>query len=117
LYIGADDLEETILRRTREVLSNTDVILGKLGETSDKASLNSLDTKIRGLENTLQNYERRRSNILKATELGEFEQDEILDRLNNIKRLRCENEIPLNDLMKTKDYLTSLANAKVKLGE
>ena len=105
------------MRRTREVLSNTDVILGKLGETSDKASLNSLDTEIRELENPLRNYERRRSNLLEAMELGEFEQDEILDRLNNIKRLRRENEIQLNDLMKTRDHLTSLANAKVKLGE
>ena len=50
-------------------------------------------------------------------ELGEFAQDEILDRLNNIKRLRRENEIQLNDLMKTRDHLTSLSNAKVKLGE
>jgi hypothetical protein len=47
-------------------LSNPDIILGKLAETSDKASLNSLDTEIRELENTLQNYERRQSNLLEA---------------------------------------------------
>jgi hypothetical protein len=40
----------------------------------------------------LQNYEQRRSNLLEAMELGEFEKDEILDRLNNIKRLRHEDE-------------------------
>jgi len=50
-------------------------------------------------------------------ELGEFAQDEILDRLNNIKRLRRESEIQLNDLMKTRDHLTSLSNARLKLSE
>lgn len=88
MYIRADDLEETVWSKTREVLSNPDIILSELAETSDKASLNSLDTEIRELENTLRNYERRRSNLLEAMELGEFEKDEILDRLNNIKRLR-----------------------------
>lgn len=117
LYIRADDLEETVWSKTRDVLSNPDIILGKLAETIDKASLNSLDTEIRELENTLRNYERRRSNLLEAMELGEFAQDEILDRLNNIKRLRRENEIQLNDLVKTRDHLTSLSNAQVKLSE
>jgi hypothetical protein len=50
-------------------------------------------------------------------ELGEFEKDDILDRLNNIKRLCSEDEARLNDLLKTRDHLTSLANAKVKLNE
>ena len=80
-------------------------------------SLNSLDTEIRELENTLRNYERRRSNLLQAMELGEFEQDEILDRLDNIKRLRREDETKLNELVKVREHLTSLSNAKVKLSE
>ena len=50
-------------------------------------------------------------------ELGEFEKDEILDRLNKIKRLCGEDEARLNDLLKMRDHLTSLANAKVKLNE
>lgn len=117
LYIRADDLEETVWSRTREVLSNPDIILGRLVETSDKASLDSLGTEIGGLENTLRNYERRRSNLLEAMELGEFSQDEILDRLNNVKRLRRENESQLNDLIKTRDHLIGLSNAKLKLSE
>jgi hypothetical protein len=50
-------------------------------------------------------------------ELGEFEKDEILDRLNNIKRLRHEDEFKVNDLLKTREHLSGLANAKVKFGE
>ena len=52
-----------------------------------------------------------------AMELGEFEPDEILDWLNNIKRLRTEDETKLNDLLRTRGYLASLGDAKVKLGQ
>ncbi|HUX48206.1 MAG TPA: recombinase family protein [Dehalococcoidia bacterium] len=116
-YIRADGLEEVVWSKTREVLSNPEIVLCKLTETSDKASLDSLDTEIKELENTLRNYEKRRSNLLEAMELGEFEKDEILDRLNNIKRLRHEDDAKLNGLLRTREHLASLANAKIKLSE
>ena len=37
--------------------------------------------------------------------------------MNNIKRLRYEDEVKLNDLLKTREHLISLANAKVKLSK
>ena len=80
-------------------------------------SIDSIDTEIKELEKTLHNYEQRRSNLLEAMELGEFDKDEILDRLNNIKRLRHEHEARFNDLMKTRENLTNLADAKVKLSQ
>ena len=117
MYIRADDLEEIVWSKTREVLSNPNIVLRDLAETSEKANLDSLDNEIKELEKALHNYEQRRSSLLEAMELGEFEKDEILDRLNNIKRLRRENEIQLNDLLKTREHSASLANAKVKLNE
>ena len=117
LYIRAGDLEEIVWSKTQEVLSNPNVILRDLAEASDRANLDSLDTAIKELEKTLHKYEQRRSNLLEAMELGEFEKDEILDRLNNIKRLRREGEAKLNDLLKTREHITSLANAKVKLSQ
>jgi len=50
-------------------------------------------------------------------ELGEFDKNQTLDRLNNVKRLRHEDEIRLDDLVKTREHLASLVNAKVKLNE
>jgi site-specific DNA recombinase len=117
LYIRADDLEEIVWSKTQGVLSNPNIILRDLAKASDKANLDSLDTEIKELEKTLHNYEQRRTNLLEAMELGEFEKDEILDRLNNIKRLRREDEARLNDLLKTREHLASLANAKVKLSQ
>jgi site-specific DNA recombinase len=117
LYIRANDLEEIVWSKTQDVLSNPNIILGDLAETGDKASLDSIDAEIMQLEKTLHKYEQRRSNLLEAMELGEFDKNEILDRLSNIKRLRHEGEARLNDLLKTREHLTSLANAEVKLSE
>ena len=69
-------------------MSNRNIILTVLAETSEKANLDSLDYEIKELEKALHNYEQRWSSLLEAMELGEFAQDEILDRLNNIRRLR-----------------------------
>ena len=49
--------------------------------------------------------------------MGEFEKDEVLDRLNNLKCLRHEDETRLNDILSFKENLTSLKDAKLKLGE
>jgi hypothetical protein len=76
-----------------------------------------MDDEIKELRKTLHNYEQRRGNLLEAMELGEFGKDEILDRLNNIKRLQHEDEARLDDLLKTREHLASLANAKVKINE
>ncbi|MFC2001966.1 hypothetical protein ACFLUZ_05660 [Chloroflexota bacterium] len=39
--------------------------------------------------------------MLEAMELGEFGKDEVLDRLTNLRRLRHEDEMKLNDLLKS----------------
>ncbi len=117
LYIRADDLEQLVWSKTKAVLCNPDVILKDLAETGENDSLDALDNEIKELEKNLRNYEQRRSNLLEAMELGEFEKDEVLDRLNNIKRLRQEDEVRLNDLLKTREHLAGLATAKIKLNE
>jgi hypothetical protein len=76
-----------------------------------------LEKDIKELENNLLNYEQRRKNLLDAMEMGEFNKDEILDRLNKIKILQPEDEVRLKDLLKTREHLASLENAKVKIDE
>jgi len=56
------------------------------------------------LKKAIKNYGQRRTHLLEAMELGEFDRDEILDRLNNIRRLRCEDELRLNDLLKVREH-------------
>lgn len=49
--------------------------------------------------------------------MGEFDKDEVLDRLNNIKRLQLEDKLEIQDLRKLRDNITGLADAKLKLGQ
>ena len=90
-YIRADSLETTVWDKTKEVLHDPGIILAEiqrqLVEANDAVSTDSLATEIEDLEKSRRNYEQRRSNLLEALELGEFDKDEVLDRLNNIKRL------------------------------
>jgi hypothetical protein len=103
------------------VLKDPTLILTKIKneftDVNNKTSLYNLNDEIVKLQKTLGKYELRRSNLLEAMELGEFEKNEILDRLSNIKRLRHEDEVKLSDLLKTRENLASLASAKIKLGQ
>jgi len=114
-FIRAGDLEDMVWSKTQAVLANPDIILKELAEAADTARLESIETEIKELEKGLRNYDHRRSNLLEAMELGEFDKDEILDRLNNLKLLRHEDEAKLNDLRKTRENLAALANARIKL--
>ena len=120
-YIRADNLEDKVWGKTQEALSNPDIILTEiqrqLTEASGQGSVHSIETEVKELENNLSRYEQRRKNLLEALELGEFGKDEVLDRLNNLKRLRHEEEAKLNDMLKIRDNLTMLSDAKIKLGQ
>ena len=89
----------------------------QLAEANETANLDSLKTAIEDLEKTFRKYKLRRSNLLEALELGEFGKDEVLDRLNNLKRLQHEDEMKLSDLLKIRENLTSLTEAKIKLSQ
>ena len=86
-------------------------------ETTNSGNLDATESDIKRVRANLRNYEKCRSNLLQAMELGEFDKDEILDRLNNLKRLRHKHEARLSDLLKTRDNITSLAEARIKLGQ
>ena len=116
-YIRAGDLEEIVWSNTKTVLANPEIILSQLAEASDIGNLDAIEAETKELEKNLRNYEQRRTNLLQALELGEFGKDEVLDRLNNLKRLRHEDEAKLNDLLKTRNNITNLAEAKIRLGQ
>ena len=120
-YVRADDLENNVWSRTQEIIRDPGIVLAEiqrqLSEVSDGVSNDSIDAEIQELEKYISRYEQRRSNLLEALELGEFDRDEVLDRLSKVKRLRFEAEAQLKDLLKIRDNLFNLANAKIKLGQ
>ena len=86
-------------------------------EANGSADSASLDNDIKTLEKKLYEYDKRRNNLLEAMELGEFDKDEILDRLNNLKLLSSEDETKLKQLLEIKANISSLEGAQVKLDE
>jgi len=117
LLIRANDLEEKVWVKTKEVLSHPEVVLRDIAQATDKDSIDSITKEIEKLEKAIIYFEQRRKNLLDALEMGEFSRDEILDRLNKIKILQRDDEVRLKDLLKTREHLASLENAKVKIDE
>jgi site-specific DNA recombinase len=117
LFIRANDLENLVWTKVREVLSNPEMVLKQLSNTNDDNRTDNLEAEIQILEKNLRNYVERRRNLLDAMELGEFQKNEILDRLNKIKRLQTDDEAKLIDLKKTRVHIEGLANATIKIGE
>jgi len=116
-YVRAGELETTVWEKTREVLVNPEIILNQLTKTSDSQNIDVIDVEISTLKKRMQSYRKRHTNLLQALEWGEFEKNEILDRLNRIKNERQEDEEKLNDLQKTRNNLKSLSDAQVKFDE
>jgi hypothetical protein len=69
------------------------------------------------LKKRLAEYNKRRSNLLEAIELGEFDKDEILDRLSKLKLIHGEDETRLKQLIDMKVNIAGLENAQIKLDE
>jgi len=115
--VRANELEDMVWSKTKEVLANPEIILKQLTAASNTGELSTVEAEIKELEKRLRSYEQRRGNLLQAMELDEFTKDEVLDRLNNLKRLRTEDEASLNALIKARDNLTGLANASIRLNQ
>ena len=69
-------------------------VLKHLAEATDQKNIDSLEKDIKELENNLLNYEKRRSNLLEAMELGEFSKNEmIIDDLGYLPQGTKESEV------------------------
>jgi septal ring factor EnvC (AmiA/AmiB activator) len=83
------------------VLEKPEIVLSQLADTGNADTLDTINAEIKNLEKKVRSYEQRRANLLQAIEWDEFTKDEILDRLNNLRRQRLEDETKLNDLLNT----------------
>jgi site-specific DNA recombinase len=119
--IRAGELEEEVWGKVKEVLRNPQIVISEIKKQRMEANgdfdSNSMESDIKTLEKRLKEYDKRRNNLLEAMELGEFDKDEILDRLNNLKSLRSETETKLKQLLEIKANISSLEEAQVKLDE
>lgn len=116
-YVRADEVEAKAWDKTGEVMAHPDVVLSLFDEAGDGRSLDVIEDEIKALEKRLKGFEKRRTQLLKAMEFEEFDNDEILDRTNAIKRDRAEVEARLAELVKSRNSMVKLADAKVKFSK
>jgi len=103
------------LGKAKEILYEPQTVVAEIKrqllEADELNDSNRLENDIKKLRKKLKDYDKRQSNLLAAFELGEFDKDEILDRLNNLKRLRSKSKTELAQLIKMRDNISSLENA------
>lgn len=116
-YVRAEELEAKVWDRAREVIATPEIVLNLLNNAGDGKSLDAIENEIKVLEKHLRSYEKRRTQLLKAMEFEEFDSNEVLDRVNAVKREQAEDENKLSGLIKARDNMISLADAKIKFGK
>ena len=76
-----------------------------------------LENEIKVLQKHLRSYDNCRTQLLKAMEFEDFDGNEVLDRLNSVKRESAEDEEKLAALTSAKNNIVSMAEAKVKFNK
>lgn len=121
-YIRADYIEEIVWNNVRKALENPEVIVAELKRQADEQSKFSfqesdLNREITKLERGLRNYEKRERQLISLLGHGEVTKDYVLDAVNQLKR-ECEaDQEELQKLKDTRDRLSNMADAEIKLNE
>jgi site-specific DNA recombinase len=120
-YVRAGDLEEIVWGQIKDIISNPQIVIAEIKKQLLEADKGSggrkLENDIATLGKRLRAYARRRSNLLEAMEIGDFDKDEILDRLNNVKQAQAEDEAKLKQLLNIKDNISRLEKAQLGIAE
>jgi len=120
LYIRADNLEEVVWGKVKEVLEDPNRVLAELqrqysehhGQTD---AMPSLDKEIVKLKRRRSHYDTQEKRLMRLFRYGELDESLILDELRKVKEERQANEEELYTCSRTKEHLASLAKAKIRL--
>jgi site-specific DNA recombinase len=121
LFVRAAKLEQIVWDNMKQILSHPEIMIAELREqfliANHTTNASAIDAQIKETEASLRECDRRRSNLLPAIEIDGFDKDEILDRLNNLKQQRGQDEERLTQLLQLKANLSRLTTAKPNLSE
>lgn len=121
-YIQADNLEDTVWEKVKEVLENPQLILAELQHQVEEQHSQvdeelSLDKEIAKLKRRINNYDSEEKRLIKLFRYGEIDENRILDELNQLKKDRKAEEEKLAQCAGTKERLANLVEAEIKLNE
>ncbi len=120
-YIRADYIEDVVWKNVREVLENPEIIVAELKRQADEQSKQSLqesysNKEIAKLERKIRNYEKQERQLISLLGHGEVTKDYVLDEINRLKN-ECQADEELQRIKETKDRLSHIADAEIKLNE
>ncbi|MFC1907445.1 recombinase family protein [Chloroflexota bacterium] len=121
-YIRADYIEEVVWSNVREVLENPEVIVEEIKRQADEQSKQSLqesysNKEIARLERKIRNYEKQERQLISLLGHGEVTKDYVLDEINRLKKECQADEEELQRIKGTKDRLSHIADAEIKLND
>lgn len=121
-YIRADYLENIVWQNLRRVLENPELVMSGIKEQLETEQKNSIqgvsfDKEIQKLQKKTKSYSSQEKRLVQLFRYGEINQDSILDELNQLKRDREADKLQLQSLIDTRERITNLGQAEIKLAE
>ena len=119
-YIRADSLEDIVWLKAREVLEDPGMVLAGVKEqlkADDGCQIESLEKEIKRLKRRIKGYDAQEKRLVQLFRYGEFNRDNILDELNSLKNELQKDSKTLEDYSETKERLSNLKTAQIRLAE
>lgn len=117
-YIRADYLEESIWGKLREVLENPAIVLAGVKEQLDVnkgCQAESIDNEILRLKRRIKSYNLQEKRLVQLFRYGEFDQNNVLDELNKLKKERETDKDSLENYCRTRERIATLKQAEIRL--
>ena len=119
-YVKADNIEDIVWGKVREVIEHPDVILAEMNRRSSSEGNHNGHTvtkQIASLKKKIQGYENQEKRLVKLFGLGQIAEDIILDEINQLKTNNHEDEIKLSRLINIKEQTVDIAKIESILNE
>jgi len=115
-------VENIVWEKVKEILENPQTILAEMKRQADEQHGQAgegfaLDKAISKVRRQLRNYEYQEKRLIKLFRHDEIAEDFILDEINQLKKDHQVDEEKLASLCQTKEQITKLVNAEIKLNE
>ena len=117
-YIRAEYLEGNVWGKVREVLENPAIVLAGVKEqleVGEGCQAESLDNEILRLKRRMKSYGLQEKRLVQLFRYGEFDQDNVLDELNKLKKERETDKDSLENYCRTRERIATLKQAEIRL--
>ncbi|MCK4962027.1 MAG: recombinase family protein [Anaerolineales bacterium] len=121
LRVRADVIESVIWGKLEDILKNPELIMQQIRELTasetDKLNGMALDKEIANLKRNIKGYGVDERSLLSLFRHKEIDRNALLDEINSLKNDRGNDEHKLAELKQSRDNMTNLVDAEIKISE